>query len=677
MELFGFFVAWLWLLAVCCGLAVLTKNKTAAAMLPLAVLCAALVLLCCAGCFGLLREGALVLLGAGFVGFAAAWALRGRAFWRRAGQCLASPAWLLVFGGTGALALLLALRQPLFSEWDEFSFWGAAAKVVWQNGSLYTLVSDTNLAARSYPPALPLLGYLFSCLSPRFAPWLVYAGYGVLMLAVMGAAVGLAEQNKKAAVLGGLVCLLLPFAAESWTAGQTLRAYTTAYADLMLGLLAAGCLVLWYGLRQCPPAARLAVTGIGVAALALVKDVGLPLGLVVALAAAADCLADAGPSAKTTGKRRLLTSAAVFVLLAAVAAAAYMGWAAHLSAALEMDRSQAGGSAGLSTGGMLVQGVKELLGIGRSEKFTFVFRSMVVALLTVRVSVFGSGVVIAALVWALLALAALLRRAQAGRALAFGIASTAGFAGYNFFQLLCYVYVFSDADGRGLASYPRYMSTWYLFWLLGAFALLLNAMAEEKCSTESIEPVEKYKTAKKNAVLLAVTAAVTLAVGLQVQPGRTLLGRNQAEDAYQRLIEQRAAQALQAVDDPTQEKVLLVSQWDDGGRWYRYAYALEPLALYKAQGDGTIVPPDVQPGLPAQITLWLGQENIAAFLREQGITLLLLDVDDYDFRNEFAPLFTDGMAGYDNGSCCVYRVQPTDGGAGVCFVPAVERQVAP
>lgn len=37
-----------------------------------------------------------------------------------------------------AMAVVLQAKQPLFGQWDEFSFWGLSQKIVWQNKKLYT-----------------------------------------------------------------------------------------------------------------------------------------------------------------------------------------------------------------------------------------------------------------------------------------------------------------------------------------------------------------------------------------------------------------------------------------------------------------------------------------------------------------------------------------------------------
>ncbi len=725
MPFLGFLIPWLGLLAVCAACAVLPAVRSGNALgaaelgaLPLAVLSVWLLALCCAGCLGALGAALWVLAALGAAAAAGLAALllgrRGAAGRGALVQALCCPGWLVAFGGSLALALLMAAKQPQFNAWDEFSFWGTAAKVLWQNDTLYTLVEHTNLAARSYSPALPVLGYTFTAFSRSFAPGMVYAGYGVLTFAVLGCVTGLAGANRRAAALGGAVAVLLPLAVEAAAPHQKLLAYATAYADQMLGVVCAGVLALWLALEKRSLGLRLAAAIPAVALLGMVKDVGLPLGLVAALAAGVDAALDARRLGRRSAPRRpwdfaLLRGAAVFCLLAAAALAAYFGWAQHLAAALSQDRSDTGGSAGLSTVGMLTAGVRELLGVGRTEKFTHVLRSMVLAVFTRRVTVFGPGVLTvgaAALVLGCARWAArrrgrhaegsavtVLHRRPAQRVAGFAAVSLLGYAGYSFFQLLCYVYVFSDAEGRALASYPRYMGTWYLYWLLAALAFLQLQLQQQALpgpvrralsagqGAAAQQPAPRY-ILRGTLLLAALTAALGLVCALRISPARTALGMADADWAIQTDIQRRADQALAAAGgnaghlrqtaDLSDEKVLLISQWDDGGRWYRYDYALEPLALHRMPGDNTLLPFEPQAGADTRYHLYVPPAKLAAFLREHGITLLLLDVDDYDFRLSFAHLFSDGMAGYDTGSCCVYRVQYThDAEEGVRFVPCI------
>jgi hypothetical protein len=241
MALVSFFSMWLAVLALsvffaCCradGAAVSLSENSAAAV-PLCTVCGVILVLFAAGCANVLRAGAGAVLAAGLA--AAMWLCakglrlrreRGSAFLAALRSCVC-PAWLVAFGGSAVLAVFLSVRQPLFRQWDEFSFWGTAAKAVWQSDALYTLAVQTNLEARTYPPALPLLSYAFSFLTQSFASWLLYAAYGVLTFSVFGAVVGLAGRRSAPAAFGVLACVLTPFAVECWSAGQVLTSYVTA-----------------------------------------------------------------------------------------------------------------------------------------------------------------------------------------------------------------------------------------------------------------------------------------------------------------------------------------------------------------------------------------------------------------------------------------------------------------
>lgn len=675
MTLVSFALAWLAVLVLAVFGAVHTRQNAGA--LPLCVVCAVVLVLCAAGFAGLLAAGAVLVLAAALAAAAAltVQAVRHKnVFWRQVkNQCL-TPAFGLYLAGSLALAALLFFQQPLFTQWDEFSFWGTAAKVVKENNTLYTLVQNTNLAARSYPPALAVLSYYFQFLAPQFTPWLVYAAYGVLTFAVFAAVVDVLPQKAAgAAAFAGLVCVLLPFAAESWYSSQQLTAYSTAYADAMLGLLTAGGCAVWFGARPLRAAeayglsgkeggfgtavlplqgrtyaGRLAAVALVILVLGLTKDVGLPLGLVVMLACFVDYFANDFLRGRKNG-RAVLRWLGVGAVLGAAAVASYLVWALHLQASLGQNRAETGAASQMSVQQMLGTGIRELLGVGRTEKFSAVFSAMVNAFFNQRVTVFGTGLVTVGVIVLLLLAAFLLeQKGNRRRPVCFALVSTAGFAGYYFFQLLCYVYVFSEADGRNLASYPRYMSSYYLFWLLGAVCLLLlSVRARRKAASLTV---------------LGVSAAVLGLCVLRIDATDTLLGRSATTWDTQTVIEARAQQVLLLEEKP--ERVLLISQWDDSARWYRYAYALEPVALYHVKGDNTVVELQASQEYP----LRLDAGNIGAFMKENGCDTLLVDVIDDYFLNEFSALFTDGLAEYEAGRCFVYRMD-TDTAGNLRFSP--------
>ena len=130
-----------------------------------------------------------LLFPAGILWFAAAvlalvWLVRKRGEIRWKELITPSTAFFLV--ASVAVIAVFAVRQPLFMEWDEFSFWGIAPKVVKSTGQLYTF-QPQGLRVTSYVPGLVMLDEAFQFLGTSFAPWKVFAAYDILMFAIFAA----------------------------------------------------------------------------------------------------------------------------------------------------------------------------------------------------------------------------------------------------------------------------------------------------------------------------------------------------------------------------------------------------------------------------------------------------------------------------------------------------------
>ncbi|MEG2021958.1 MAG: hypothetical protein RR087_09280, partial [Oscillospiraceae bacterium] len=71
-----------------------------------------------------------------------------------------------ILQGVALMALFMAVawymcRGHLFSDWDEYSHWGLSVKLMYEKNDLYTFVGTPDSYA-SYPPALSVLGYIFT-----------------------------------------------------------------------------------------------------------------------------------------------------------------------------------------------------------------------------------------------------------------------------------------------------------------------------------------------------------------------------------------------------------------------------------------------------------------------------------------------------------------------------------
>ena len=127
------------LLLLCGACAILgEKSGLSPALLPLPVLSGAVVVLYLCGIAGILRAGAVLVL----LALAAVWVL-GLVQLRPAGvrkawqNALCTPGFALFLGGAAFIWVLFCVQEPMFTQWDEFTAWGLAPKMVVERGAFY------------------------------------------------------------------------------------------------------------------------------------------------------------------------------------------------------------------------------------------------------------------------------------------------------------------------------------------------------------------------------------------------------------------------------------------------------------------------------------------------------------------------------------------------------------
>lgn len=681
----------------------------AASLCALALLCAFLTLRCrvpgalapltALGCISLwltLAGMAGLLLPAGWLLLAAsaalgAWALAGQ----RAGpigQTLArlfTPGAALFWALTVSFAVYFAIRQPLFSDFDEFSFWGPAAKLTSLNNSLYTTGEIGWAWQATQTPGLIVLSYFVQFLG-RFAPWKVYLAYDMLLFACF------------AAVLGGLgwkhYTLAAPLAAACWLApwfftvyNRTIEpcgVYMTSYGDIPSGIVFGGALALWLALRDHGP--RWPMLPVLVLA-GSIKSNTFVLALLAAGLAAADWLLFAPQSAPKTAAqtRRALAGRAGFsAALFAAPMAFYLAWGRYI-AGLVQKNAEAGGMGETSPGtvSVAVSGIKMLLGLpvgeyyeARRAQFAAASAAMQKAFFSSRLSMLGlgedflyrhgapewlakamgSGVLVTLLILLLLAAAVWAAgKGQLRRRIGLlALLSCAGFVAYNFMLALSYGFIFRPEQAQNLVDYNRYIDSFYLGWFLLALAALAAALQSRAC-----RPALSL-AGQGGLALLAML--MLLRVGQMVLPQFSVLGFSDAAFADQR-IQQARADAVAAAARPG-SRIFLVSQGDDGLDWFEYSYDLLPLVLdysgdqKQGGGGGTFGLPGLRP--PEEDSLrWYyyhpyTQKEWEQTVRQSGCGYIFVDRLDEIFIESYAALFSDGLAAAAEGRTLLYEVTP-------------------
>ena len=145
-----------------------TKTRLAAGLTPLFVLCGTMVWYSTLGSVHMLVPAGIVWFGAAAAACVWLWRKHKDIRWRE----FFSPAMVYFLLASLAVIVLFAVRRPIFNEWDEFSFWGIAPKVVKTENQLYTY-NPGEMRVSTFVPGIIMLDYAFQFLGSVFVPWKV------------------------------------------------------------------------------------------------------------------------------------------------------------------------------------------------------------------------------------------------------------------------------------------------------------------------------------------------------------------------------------------------------------------------------------------------------------------------------------------------------------------------
>lgn len=658
--------------------ALAAKTKLNAGLCPLAVLCTTMLWFSLFGCFDKLLIGGTVYF---LLAAAALWLLIAERK-KHSYFSFITPASLLFVAGSLFILVYFAVRQPIPMEWDEFSFWSIAPKVVKDSGHIYT-ANPGNMRVTSYVPGLIMLDYAFQFFGSAFVPWKVFAAYDIFLLAIFAAAIAPACKKQWAAAVPAAVwCLLLPFLGTVYLRVIYVSTpYLSSYADIPMGLLFGGALALYFVAEKKTPA-LLGLCCVAVTCVSITKDTGFALSLIAAALICFDLLfLEKGEETVFFKLKKIPARLCFCVLLMGGPVAAFFGWAKHMAYYTGADRMNVGGSANMGTVQLVTTGVKELLGIGRTEHFADVMGRMFKAFYTDSLSMFGlnlgdnvlgkiangSGLSVVLVIFAILLVAFLCGdKRHKIRTFWFSLWSALGFLAYYVFIGFTYVYVFNKWQSDVLVSYNRYIYPYYLGWLLAACAMLMIALCR----------LPRKSAVWGRAFLLLLCCVCLWRFTSYVRPQLCIIDY---PDSYYAGMNKTLADIERASQYLTEDdRVFMVSQGDDGMAWFVHYYGFYPHITDYSFGGGTLSEdatmsvlalqdfaddPDVQAFAGKRITA----ENLCEYLTATGCTYVYIDNVDAVFYDTYSYLFTDNLAAYETGETRLYRIETVD--ESMRFVP--------
>lgn len=646
-----------------------------AALAPLTALGLVAAWLTLAGMADLLLPGTILLYGICCV--LGVWALVPVQGKRPAYRKLLAPGAVVFWVLSIAFALYFFLRQPMATNYDEFSLWATAVKITKVDNRLYPTATLGMPWAVTQNPGLMVLSYFVSFLG-RYADWKIYLADDVLAFAVY------------AAVIGGLgwrrYRVVVPLAAILWCVPYfftvynheiyLVEVYMTSYGDIPAGFVFGGAVALWFAIRHTggPRWAVLPVLALA----ANIKSNTFVLALVAAGLVAADAWLLPDGAFRNKIVRRTGFAAACFAAPMAV----YYLWNIRYTGMIVAKNAAEGGAGqtSLPLSGVVSNGVRMLLGgegapeyeARRSQFFTAI-RDMGVQYFTPagRMSMIGQGVVITVFILAVFAVAAVLagRSRLCARIGLMAVLSLVCFGGYNLELALSYGFIFKPDQAAVLTDYNRYIYSYYIGWFLMALACLALSL-QPRIETAAAPSRLPAKQLAGQGIVLLLAAGILLRQNQLVLPQLTVLGFSDSEFSLRRSQYAEAQEVCRYLNDG--DRVFFVSQGDDGMDWFAAVFDFYPILIdYSGVedngGGGTFGLAELCPeeGVENRYYHAYTVKEFDAAVRDSGCTYLYIQRLDDIFVESYASLFTDGLQAAQDGRTVLYAVTP----AGFAPVP--------
>lgn len=594
----------------------------------------------------------------GWVFYGACFLLGAFALWRGGRALLlkmASPGFMLFLSAGLVLLVYFGLRQPVYSQWDEFVFWGMAPKLIKLHGRLYTPLDVGFFWTPSERPGLPLLGWFVQFFGSAFAPWKVYWAYGLLAAATAAAlTIPFGRRHWEVALPVGLAGLLVPFFfMVPYNTVRLAPVYLSAYADLPGGLLFGATLALYFSACRSKEGGRWQAA-LPLCALALVKENILPVALVAAGIMATDSvffgLGKCRPKWQGKGWQAALRLGAGLGYFA-LPLVLHRLWGGYVGRVHQLNPYMHGNMSNEPVSVSVVRAFKELFGLAPKSDtlikamgemgdsfFGRVRTGEAVVAGAYRVSMAGTALVTLLLVAVVWVVAVALAKDGHGRrvtALA-GFLMLGGFAAYHFMLLVNYAFISHTRFDEGIADYGRYILTYFV----GLFMLGLFFAAKGATDRGEIRPL----AARGVALVLAVFMVARFSV--LVRPGYSVLDYPANVFDSQRTSEAEARRVAAAVQPGS--RLFFVSQGGDGGEYFQWHYHLLPLTLmYSITGGGTFAPPPAgQEALDTpQNDLGVSLDEMRGYLADNDCQYILILRLDEGFAQSYSVLFEGGLKG--------------------------------
>lgn len=507
------------------------------------------------------------------------------------------------------IVLWFGYRRPIYSTWDEFSFWGISHRLVKTNNAIYTFY-ESSMIGNTTPPSLAVLAYFFQFFTPGINEWVSYASYDIMYFAAYAAIISVFNWSRYAgAAMGWIISFFSVYFFRIYTRIVNLEPlYMCTLADIPLAIIFATCFALYANEDDKTKGVISSLPAVFV--LTLTKDMGFALALIYAMLVFFDAIFDFDKirdiKIKDISKKILLV-----LSICVVAVVSFSSWAIHMARVMSVNRFELGGERNMGMVEMVVAGITQLFSSDPITKYAIIEESMINAFFQWKICLFGSGRIGVTFISIIFIASILLAPAKhRKRKLAVYVASLIGFVAYYIFHIFLYVFIFKD-NGYGLVGYTRYLSSYYTGWLVVSCISLFNSAVSSK---------------RKNwcdLVSLCI-CCVFLAIQIVAVPAQNAFYSYGEFTFYKRIAIQNKADAIKdAIGED--DRIYCISRGDNGERWFMLTNELTENVIYRDM-----------PTLDFNATgeaLEQNRKEFVKYLKDHDVTHLLIDVADESLQN--------------------------------------------
>ena len=523
-----------------------------------------------------------------------------------------------------SLISLYKSKDWVLSQWDEFTNWGLVVKAMYEY-SVLGPATPVEMVAEKYPPGIPLFQYFVMDFSNGWREGLLFWATHLIIISIIVSVLAKSSYKHLSEIA---LKLFVALAASS----VFFNNFDNIYADPVLALSFAFLIVV--AIQACHFDGRWTIALALVAGfVTLIKPVGI---YIAAAAILVNIVATLFTVKINSGKKLGLALAPAFIALATVIGV----WVTWRNYSLSFGPPTVGPSDTVPRGFNVLTDQQAVISNFVNAFFTTDINPSYAAFLSPLRWTIVCGIFF--VIWAMLN-----GRINLKRNIAIGVTLLITTAGYFGIILYSYLTVFGPGEAAGLASYPRYISTWYQGLFFAIVILILSEFNLEKYldSTTTIEAqADSFKARKK--VSLFLVAFIGVATLSSVHNYILMLGVSSTQGSEVRKQFIPVLKAIDKADMPEQSQVFIIAEHTLGFEYYVLRYEMAnmkfgkvPWSIGSTYGEG-----DIWTDPSWDIRKW------SVALRTYDYVVLYRTTES--FNREFGSLFKSG----DIVSESVYRV---------------------